>query len=389
MSEHDPLRFAAGLSAKLATRSRHVCALFGAGTSKACGLPDVAELQRSVLKSLSEIQRNMLNTQLTGRNLEGALSRLRRIAALLSGDQTIDGLTAADAISLDRAICRVVISEVDICRANLKPTRYFAAWLARARYHLPVEIFTVNYDLLFETALEELQVAYFDGFIGNLRARFQTDLVECMLDAEHDSVPAFFTRLWKLHGSVNWEWESKQVVRVGQAVAEDAAAAIYPSDTKYEESRRVPFLVLHDRMRRALNQPETLVIVAGYSFGDEHLNELLFDAAIRRHRTEIAVFCYSDIPEPLAERAQLTPNIQIVGSHEAVIGGVKAKWAIPEHNVSGIFEDGRFLLGDFQKLAQFLARSASSDSDMDSRLNQLAKTENLNPFEGDANDAGS
>lgn len=371
MAEHDPLRFATGLSAKLATRSRHVCALFGAGTSKACGLPDVAELQRRILAALPKPQSDALTGLLYGRNLEEGLSRLRRISALLSGDQAIDGLTAADATALDRAICRVIISEVDIAHADLTATRHFAAWLARANYHFPVEIFTVNYDLLFETALEELQVAYFDGFIGNLRARFQTDLVETAPGSEQDSVPAFFTRLWKLHGSVNWAWDARQVVRVGQAVGEEVAAAIYPSDTKYEESRRVPFLVLQDRMRRALHQPETLAIVAGYSFGDAHLNELLFDAAVRRERTEIAVFCYSTIPELLAERALLTPNIQVVGDREAIIGGIRAAWAVPENSIGGIFEDGRFLLGDFRRLAQFLAKSASREPDVDGRLRQL------------------
>ncbi|KVP68781.1 SIR2 family protein [Burkholderia ubonensis] len=379
MVEHDPLRFATGLSAKLATRSRHVCTLLGAGTSKACGLPDIAELQRRILATLPSEQSDALTRQLEGRNLEEGLSRLRRISALLNGEQTIDGLTARSATLLDRAICRAIISEVDIGHANLSPTRHFGAWLARANYHFPVEVFTVNYDLLLETALEELQVAYFDGFIGNLKARFQTDLVEAAPGSERDSVPAFFARLWKLHGSVNWAWDARQVVRVGQAVSEEVAAAIYPSDTKYEESRRVPFLVLHDRMRRALHHPETLVIVAGYSFGDAHLNELLFDAAVRRERTEIAVFCYSAIPEILAERALLTPNIQVAGDREAIIGGVRAAWGAPDADVGGIFEDGRLVLGDFRRLAEYLAKSTSREPDTDARLRQLLGVAEQNP----------
>ncbi len=45
MPEHDPLRFATELSAKLATRSRHVCVFLGARVALACGLPDIAQLQ--------------------------------------------------------------------------------------------------------------------------------------------------------------------------------------------------------------------------------------------------------------------------------------------------------------------------------------------------------
>ncbi|WP_168795971.1 SIR2 family protein [Paraburkholderia aromaticivorans] len=372
MAAHDPLRFTTGLGAKLATRSRHVCTFFGAGTSKACGLPDIAQLQERVLARLDAGQRTSLARQLEGRNLEQGLSRLRRIAALLVENQILDGLTAQAAVDLDQAICRAVIAEVDIRAADFSPSRHFAAWLARTNYHAPVEVFTVNYDLLFETSLEEMRVPYFDGFIGNLRARFQTELVEARPGADSDGVPAFFARLWKLHGSVNWAWESSnQVVRIGQPVSEGMAAAIYPSDTKYEESRRVPFLVLQDRMRRALHQPETLVIVAGYSFGDAHLNELLFDAAMRRERTEIVVFCYSTIPDILAERALLTPNIQVLGDREAIIGGVRADWVPPEDEVAGIFEGGRFLLGDFQKLAEYLAKSTTRESDNGLRLRQL------------------
>jgi hypothetical protein len=227
MAAHDPLRFATGFSAKLATRSRHVCTFFGAGTSRSGGLPDIARLQELVLGHLVDDQRASLARLLEHRNLEQGLSRLRRIAALLVGEQMLDGLTAQAALDLDQAICRAIIAELDIRNADFAPSRHFAAWLARANYHAPVEVFTVNYDLLLETALEEMQVPYFDGFIGNLRARFQTELVEAQPGPDTDGVPAFFARLWKLHGSVNWAWEgSKQIVRMGQPASAGMAAAI-------------------------------------------------------------------------------------------------------------------------------------------------------------------
>src|SRR6266567_2653314 len=98
---HDPLRFAEELSAKLATSSRHVCFLLGAGTSRACGLPD------------------------------------------------------PDAAALDGKVCAHIVEALDLTAADLDPMRGLAAWVGRARYRLPVEIFTVNYDLLIETVLEE------------------------------------------------------------------------------------------------------------------------------------------------------------------------------------------------------------------------------------------
>lgn len=374
MPEHDPLKFSSEFSAKLATRSRHVCIFLGAGSSRACGLPDISQLRDRVLARLDEDERARLLVQLNGRNLEEALSRLRRIAALVTDDQKVDGLTGPEGKALDTKICQAIVKELDIGSADLLPACRLAAWAGHAGYRLPIEIFTVNYDLLLETALDSLKVPYFDGFVGILKARFHIELVENAPGLSVESVPAFFVRLWKLHGSVNWGWEGdQQIVRLGQPVEEGVAAAIYPSDEKYEESRRVPFVVLQDRLRRALHQPETLVIITGYSFGDAHLNELIFDAASRRERSEFVVFCYGTIPQFVANRAISTPNVQVVNGHEAILGGVRGTWKAPEENVEGLWEDSKFALHDFAKLASHLARSAARAPDAAAELKKLVE----------------
>ena len=127
MSVHDPLMFATGLSAKLASRSRHVCAFLGAGMARACGLPDVADLQTRVLAELNDEDRTAFARELKGRNIEQALTRLRRIAALLTGKQTLDGLTAKRAKELDAAVCKAIIKKLDIACANLTSVNCFAA----------------------------------------------------------------------------------------------------------------------------------------------------------------------------------------------------------------------------------------------------------------------
>ncbi|HUP59877.1 MAG TPA: SIR2 family protein [Thermoanaerobaculia bacterium] len=359
MTAHSPKEFATALGAKLATRSRHVCAFIGAGAAKACGLPDVKSLEAKVQAKLAGADLAAFNRLLDGRNIEQVLSRLRRIAGLVTGTETVDGLTATQADALDKSVCQAIVSALDIGSANLTPMSHLAAWAARADYRHPVEIFTVNYDLLLETALEGHGVPYFDGFVGNLRARFRTDLVEAPPGDPAGYVASRFVRLWKLHGSVNWvRSEDDQIVRLGQP-AKDLPAAIYPSDAKYEESRRVPFLVLQDRLRRALHQPETIVLVSGFSFTDDHLNEMLFDAAIRRERSEFVVFSHGDISGKLAERATRTPNIQVVGRTEAVLGGVRRNWNVPDDDIQDLWEDGKLALADFTHLASYLARSSA------------------------------
>lgn len=375
MPDHQVIPFLNGVSAKLAARSRHVCAFFGAGAARACGLPDIATLETQVVDGLDGAQRDAFQAQLEGRNLEQALSRLRRIAALLEGtSDEVDALTAEQAAELDRKVCRLIVAALDISGADPEPMLRLAAWAARADYHLPLELFTVNYDLLLEHALEALGVPYFDGYSGALRARFRTELVEAAPGDAEQWLPSFLVRLWKLHGSVNWAWEGgerAEVVRLGAAVPEGEPAAIYPSDTKYDESRRVPFVVLQDRFRRALSHPETLIVISGYSFADEHLNEMLFDAARRRPRSEFLAFCFDAIPDPLAERALTTPNLQAAGAKEAIIGGVRAAWAPPDGAPEDLWKDGAFALGDFRNLATFLARSTPPQGALEARLGEL------------------
>ncbi|MFN8546599.1 MAG: SIR2 family protein [Candidatus Eisenbacteria bacterium] len=363
MTEHSPQEFATALGAKLATRSRHVCAFIGAGAAKACGLPDVRGLEAKVQTTLTGANLDAFKRLLAGRNIEQVLSRLRRIASLVTGAETVDGLTATQAAAVDKAVCQAIVSALDIGAANLDPMSHLAAWAARADYRAPVEIFTVNYDLLLETALEEHGVPYFDGFVGNLQARFRADLVEAPLGDPGGYVASRFVRLWKLHGSVNWVRSSHdQILRIGRPAA-DLPAAIYPSDAKYEESRRVPFLVLQDRLRRALHQPETIVLVSGFSFADDHLNEMLFDAAIRRERSEFVVFSYDDISEDLAKRAKRTPNMQVVGRKEAILGGARGVWREPVGDIPDLWESKTLALPDFSHLASYLARCSGQDGE--------------------------
>lgn len=362
MNTHNPLKFAAEFGAKLATRSRHICALLGAGVGKACSLPDVKELEKHVRTKLTTTKRNTFDRLLDERNIEQVLSRLRRYAGFVPDGEKVDGLTTTEAEDMDRSICRAIIDALDVKVANLTPVDSLAAWVSRADYRYPVELFTVNYDLLLETALEKFGVPYFDGFVGTLRARFRTELVEAAPDAT-SGVPPQFVRLWKLHGSVNWERTGNEIVRVGQPVSDDLPAAIYPSDTKYEESRRVPFLVLQDRLRRALHQPETLMLISGFSFGDDHLNEMIFDAATRRERSEFVVFSFDDITDDLANRAKNTPNIQVIGKSEAILGGVRAEWEAIKDEIPDLWVDGSMLLADFTHLATYLARSSTQDGE--------------------------
>jgi hypothetical protein len=355
---HNPLTAATELAAKLSARTRRVCLLLGAGSSCAAGMPDVVGLLDRIKGRLKDDVLDNAERLYKDRNLEEGLTRLRKIRALLGEDETFDGFGAASAAELEKQILTGIIAELSAPPATLDPARTLALWAAGEFYSRSIEIFTTNYDLLIEGGLEDLGISYFDGFVGAMHARFRPDLIEPAAGGE--SLPASFVRLWKLHGSLNWKLEpSGEVRRCGTPLPQPEVAAVYPSEEKYNQSRRVPFVVLHDRFRRALAEPESLTLVCGYSFGDAHLNEVLFDAARRYPRSEIVALCYGEIPAELA--GTILPNLSVMAAREAILGGHRKTWEKPEEDHVDIWEDGDFRLGDFSALAKFLARNRRSD----------------------------
>lgn len=385
MAEHDPVEFVNSLGEKLATRSRHVCTFLGAGAATACGLSDMDGLKNAICRELNGNDRDAFERQLEDGNLEDALSRIRKIADLVKDGQTLDGMSAEDASNLDKIICQEIVGALDAGESDIDSMLKFAIWTNRADYRKPVEVFTTNYDLLLETAFERMGVPYFDGFVGNINARFQPQLVERTRESEGNEISSSFVRLWKVHGSVNWTWKDGDIVRTGRPVKNEEVAAIYPSDNKYDESRRVPFLVLQDRFRRALHEDETLVIISGYSFGDQHLNEMIFNAATRCKRSEFVAFCYSNIPDELAEKAERISNLQVAGPHEAIVGGDRGDWKEPKDSSPNVWKDGKFALRDFRHLATYLARSAPSEMAGRSEI-ITEKIESLLDSSGEVND---
>ena len=350
--------FAADFAQKLDLKTRHVCWFLGAGASCSAGLPDTVHLKNQILERLgTSLNPGAAQIFATG-TLEDGLTQIRRIAAVLGEGEELRGLTRVTAVEANQQICATISAIVGQPATDNSAFRDLSTLLNRSEYERSVEIFTTNYDTLIETSLEDEGVPYFDGFIGHIRPKFRSDLVEPAFVDARTALPSRFVRLWKLHGSVNWFLEDRQdakiVVRTANAQEGDIAA-IFPSDEKYEDSRRVPFIVLLDRFRRALDEADTVLIVSGYSFSDQHLNEILYDALQRNPRLAVEVFCYASPIPDLQARARALPGLSVYWPDGGVVGGRPVTWAGPEP-VADLWDGQRFLMGDFARLTSFLAR---------------------------------
>ena len=306
-------------------------------------------------------------------NVEDMLSRIR-ILRVAAGTESARGLSGHDLQTLDQAICRIISNTAD--RPLPRPsTPYHALGRLASGYRTPpLEIFTTNYDLLAEQALESLRIPFFDGFVGSSRPFFDQRAIE------DDNLPDRWARLWKLHGSINWRFnrETKQISRTRDESDGDELL-IHPSHRKYDESRRMPYVVMIDRLKaflRNAQRPVALVVV-GHSFSDQHLNETLIDSV----RANPSAACFALQFENLskyataASLAKEEPSLTILARDGAIIRQRPGQWlpqsAVDLQVLHGAFAPQeepaeqadqtatvkrpcRFVLGDFGVFGRFL-----------------------------------
>jgi hypothetical protein len=283
---------------------------------------------------------------------------------------TLAGLKRGEIQALEEAVRKSIAKAVtpDLRLVTNFPHRKFARWLAKTSRKNPVEVFTVNYDVLIEHALEIERIPAFDGFVGSYKPFFHPDSLRRVESAPGSN----WTRLWKMHGSVTWRRiEEDGRTRVIRGSPDPNGEMIYPSFQKYDESRQQPYSAFTDRLSRFLEQDDALLVVAGFSFGDEHINNLIFGALENRPRTHVYALQFGELaPESdLMKRAAQRPNMIVISAKTGTIGGRQSIWAPVECPafMDPVFElkeeapageepvkSGRMKIGDFACFCDFL-----------------------------------
>lgn len=284
-------------------------------------------------------------------NLEALLNYVRSLAAL-PGTEDIRGISVDVLSKLDSEICKVVRTHVDQI-LPLGDTPYFALalWIGAVRRLVPTQIFTTNYDLLMEQALERQRVAYFDGFMGSREPSFDLQAIE------EDSLPNRWTLLWKLHGSINWSQDTSGNVVRRPAHAHDASSAlVYPSHLKYDQSRRLPYLAMMDRLKAFMRRPGAILVTSGFSFRDQHINEVL-DQSLRTNPTaSVHGLLYGPLNDysDAVTLAESLPNLLLLADDAAVVGSQRSDWAAKSSPDENSTTPTRCDLGDFAALGNLL-----------------------------------
>ena len=280
----DPSEIMRGIRQLLISDKKRIGFLFGAGTSlakKELDSPTVPaigkltelvsnELKEHYADALSSIKQDIEDGNLSF-NVETLLSNVEEKINVV-GKGSLNGLDKPNFIALRDQIKQCILKEVAIHKSitsieqlNKMIQVDFASWVLNANRKYGIEIFTTNYDYLFEIGLEHCEVPYYDGFSGSYQPFFNPQSVESLTYLQSQ------TKLWKIHGSLGLrQITSGKVVRVP---SEHDCMLIYPSILKYADSKKQPYASFMDRLNLFLKQDDAVLFVCGYSFGDEHINE--------------------------------------------------------------------------------------------------------------------
>ena len=367
---------------------------FGAGTSCAFGLPNIMTLTSECRERLNETEKKLLDKvaksviDLSGKpqvSIEDMLNYIRQICELTQGrkDYNFGGITGEEAANLDRKICEAVFTVIREKeeQADIAELRKFVAWYDSANRHFLKEIYTTNYDMLIEMALEANYTPYFDGFSGSYEPFFFPESIESFPN-EDDSTSKWI-RLWKIHGSLNWmkkkqtPTSAERIVRIGKIDNPKDELMIYPSKDKYNLSRKEPFIAYFDRLKQYLQKGELVFICTGYSFLDQHITDILFNAMRQNKRLYVMVLCYTDEQvDMMSGYATTYMNLCVMGPKKVITNGMEKSWMYDDSVDAdvgyGLYWDKtkeEFLLGDFKKLIEFLIENSGRKSMIEEIVN--------------------
>jgi hypothetical protein len=372
---HDPREFIRGIQQILINNTIRIGFLFGAGTSMAAPLtnkegeelfddknrhlpliPGVWAMTEKIVKSITEevyvkaleIIKEELEESEPDETKKSSVFMLENIISCIDqkirviGNGTLCGLSRADFKALRaifqkeiKALVAVQINDEINLSNSSRLHSDFARWIRYAARKHAVEVFTTNYDYLFEIGFESQYLPYFDGFVGGYKPFFDP------ISVENDQIMPQWTRLWKLHGSLGWGYdiEEKRIIR-SREISDDGIV-IYPSMLKYDDSRKQPYSSYIERLSTFLKKDDGVLFICGYSFGDEHINDTIMNALAQSKSTTVIALVFDEmlneksVPVNIGIRSN---KIMICGDKSALIGGTFADWRLKREPPNEDFE---------------------------------------------------
>ncbi|MCW2318848.1 hypothetical protein M2322_004417 [Rhodoblastus acidophilus] len=250
-------------------------------------------------------------------------------------------------------------------------------------------LFTLNYDTLFEQALELLGIQYFDGFTGRAAARFDPSVYGLDVyypgEVAEGRVRRFdkFLHFYKLHGSIHWFEQDgemrarhpdlahfKSYAAKGPAdkarslamLADHApSVGILPTANKFAQTLTMPYAHLFRSFQVRLGIPQTFLLVLGYGFGDDHVSRIIENALMNPSLVMLVI--EPNPASPVIERIRrykdLGKRAFVLCPTETAFAAANFKFATFDDFARSVMPDVQWL-NDFLRLRRFEKQIASS-----------------------------
>lgn len=285
---------------------KNVNFLFGSGTSSPA-IPVMKGLLKAIRESkLTEEERNLFETiaEVKKDNIEEILGTLYSQKAYLEGvgeGNSDDFILCLDLIDMiegviyERLTPKLNADKINETSQNV--LEYYKTLYSkitnRNKDLSRINVFTTNNDLFNETALDSLNIHYINGFSGGLKKYFNPAFFNYTYSKRMDTSLEKFepvnnmVYLYKIHGSVNWVEDSSDAnsyfcIRELAEIEEkyNGTAMIYPTPLKQNKSLGSPYVDLFREFQHKLLEPNSVLFVIGYSFSDEHINDIIYRSLV-------------------------------------------------------------------------------------------------------------
>lgn len=167
--------------------------------------------------------------------------------------------------------------------------RFYRKLIYRDRQLPRPWIFTTNYDLFSEQALDSHGIAFCNGFSGVVERVFNPSVFRYALAEQLDVSSRKWTAvdnylyLCKLHGSISWRSEPAgglHSIREIQnpSLGDGGQLMIFPTPLKHYSTISSPYTDLFREFQAKIVNEQTVLVTIGYGFGDEHINAIIYQA---------------------------------------------------------------------------------------------------------------
>lgn len=184
-------------------------------------------------------------------------------------------------------------------------------------------VFTTNYDLFNETAMDRLGLPYSNGFSGVIERRFNPATFRYALAEQLDltnrkwSAVDGFVYLCKLHGSISWTEDEHGLfpIREMPVQSDPGKVMIYPTPSKQNSSLGSPYADLFREFQSRIVREQSVLFTMGYAFGDEHINNIIYQA-LTIPTFRLVIFADPELEGDIAKLRKLNdPRIWIIGGN--------------------------------------------------------------------------